>query len=436
MSAGFALGLVALLIIANGLFVAAEFALVASPRGPIEERAAAGDRRARIVLTELHQLSFVLSVAQFGITATSLLVGFLAEGAIGDTIVRPIAEAIGVPAGSVRAISVTAAFLLSTVLQMLLGELAPKNLAIAKPVPVALAVTPFTRAFGLAFGPVIRVFDRAAAWVTERLFGVEVGEEHLAGHSPDELARIIAASGESGHLSSHQVDLLSRAVALGDRRVSEVMIPRPDVVWLAASESVETLRETARRTGYSRFPVHGDDLDDVVGSVHLKDLLRIDPARYPQLVVGDLVTSVHVVPETETLRRLLAALRSAQRTFTVVVDEYGGTVGIVTLEDVVEQLVGDIEDEFDRPVGTGIRRVGRGRLLVPGTTRLEPFERATGITLESGAFETVAGFVLDRLGRIPEPGDHVEVDGAQLLVSKMDEVRIAEVEVVRTERRS
>lgn len=435
MSAGLALALVGLLIVANGLFVAAEFALVASPRGPIEERAAAGDRRARIVLQELQQLSFVLSVAQFGITATSLLVGFLAEGAIGDTIVRPVIDSIGLPEGSVRVISITAAFLISTVVQMLLGELAPKNLAIAKPIPVALAVTPFTRAFGIAFGPVIRVFDASAAWVTRRMFGVEVGEEHLAGHSPDELARIIAASGESGHLTAHQVDLLSRAVGLGDRRVSEVMIPRPDVVWLAASDPLVTLRETARRTGYSRFPVHGEDIDDVVGSVHLKDLLRTDPSRYPDMTVGDLVTSVHVVPESESLRRLLAALRNAQRTFTIVVDEYGGTVGIVTLEDVVEQLVGDIEDEFDRPTGTGVRRLGRGRVIVPGTTRLDPFASATGITLEPGEYETVAGFVLDRLGRIPTAGDDVVVEGARLVVRRMDDIRIAEIEVVRTEPR-
>jgi CBS domain containing-hemolysin-like protein len=433
MSAGFALALVGVLIVANGLFVAAEFALVASPRGPIEERAAAGDRRARIVLHELQQLSFVLSVAQFGITATSLLVGFLAEGAVGDTIVRPVLSAFGMPEGSGRALSITLAFLLSTVVQMLLGELAPKNLAIARPMAVALAVTPFTRLFGLAFGPVIRLFDDAAAWVTRRMFGVESGEEHLAGHSPEELARIIAVSGESGHLSPHQVDLLSRAVALGDRRVNEVMIPRPDVVWLSASDPLTTLRESARRTGFSRFPVHGEDIDDVVGSVHLKDLLRIDPARASDMRIGDLVTSVHVVPETETLRRLLAGLRNAKRTFTIVVDEYGSTVGIVTLEDVVEQLVGDIEDEFDRPAATGIHRVGRGRVIVPGTTRIEPFTRATGIVLDEGEYETVAGFLLDRLGRIPEPGDAVDVGGARLVVRRMDDIRIAEIEVLQPE---
>jgi CBS domain containing-hemolysin-like protein len=182
--------------------------------------------------------------------------------------------------------------------------------------------------------------------------------------------------------------------------------------------------------------VHGEDIDDVVGSVHLKDLLRIDPSRYPVTTVGDLVTSVHVVPETETLRRLLAGLRNAQRTFTVVVDEYGGTVGIVTLEDVVEQLVGDIEDEFDRPTGTGVRRLGRGRVLIPGTTRLDPFAEATGITLEAGEYETVAGFVLDRLGRIPTAGDDVAVAGGRLVVRRMDDIRIAELEVVRTEPRT
>ncbi len=237
-----ALGLVVFLIAANGLFVAAEFSLVAVRRPAMEHAAAQGDRTARRVVRELQRLSFVLSAAQFGITVTSLLVGFLAEDAIGETLVLPLVEAVGLPGETSRGISIAAAFLLSTGLQMVVGELAPKNLAIALPEAVSRATALPMRVFGFVFGPVIMVFDRAAAWMTERVFGVEVTDELRGGHTLDELSRIIAASSDEGVLSDQQAELLSRAVGLWDRRASEVLVPAPDVVWLEASDPVEALR--------------------------------------------------------------------------------------------------------------------------------------------------------------------------------------------------
>lgn len=427
-----ALVLVVVLIAANGLFVAAEFSLVAVRRPAMEHAAAEGDRSARRVVRELQRLSFVLSAAQFGITVTSLLVGFLAEDAVGDTLVLPLVEAVGLPAETSRGISIAMAFLLSTGFQMVVGELAPKNLAIALPEAVSRATAIPMRIFGFVFGPVIMVFDRAAAWMTERVFGVEVTDELRGGHTLDELSRIIAASSDEGVLSDHQAELLSRAVGLWDRRASEVLVPAPDVVWLEASDPVEALRGASRDTGHSRFPVR--DGDDVLGTIHVKDLLRAErertgDGRMP--TVGDLTTTCLIVPESEPLRRLLASLRSSRRTFAVVVDEYGSVAGILTLEDLLEQLVGDIEDEFDRERVPVVRRVGRARFLVAGSLRVDRFMGAIGVAVPTGDYETVAGLVMDGLGRIPDEGEKLTLDGVELTVTRMEGVRVAEVEVLR-----
>lgn len=421
---------VVLLIVVNGLFVAAEFGLVAARRGLIEERADAGDRRARFALRELQRLSFVLSAAQFGITASSLLVGFLAEDAIGETLLRPVAEAFGLPASSVGAIAVTGAFLLSTVVQMLFGELAPKNYAIARPETVSLALGGFMRAFGTVFGPIIRVFDGAAEWVSRTVFRIEVRDELLGGHSLDELSRIVSASGQQGALTVVQAELLERAIDLGDTRVHELMVPRPDVQYLDADATVEDLRAAVRRTGHSRFPVRGANDDDIVGTVHVKDMLRVPADRRTSTPLRAVAAPVLTVPESEPVRRLLPLLRARQRTFAVVVDEYGGTAGIVTIEDLVEELVGEIEDEFDRDAAP-VRRLGAGQLLLRGSVRADRMGDLIGVELPEGDYETVAGFVIDRLGRIPAVGEHVAHDGWRFTVRSLEGVRIAEVAVRR-----
>jgi CBS domain containing-hemolysin-like protein len=418
--------LVMVLIAANGAFVAAEFALVSVRRPVVEDRAAQGDRRARIVVRELSDLSFALSAAQFGITATSLLVGYLAERAVGDTVIRPLLDLVGLPPGAALGVAVTGAFLLSTVAQMVLGELFPKNLAISRPLAVALAVTPATRGFGVLFGPVIRVFDRAAARVARSVFRVEHTMELEGGHSLDELARIIAASGAEGSLSVQQAQLLRRAVELGDTRVSEVMVPRPDVVWLTTDDTLADLRHLARSTGHSRFPVHTGREDDVLGSVHVKDLLAVPTDQHAVTPVTEVVAPMLAVPESEPLRRLLSDLRREQRTAALVVDEYGGTAGIVTVEDVLERLVGDIEDEFDRQ-GHAVRRIGAGRHLLRGSLQLDRVAELFGVELPEGEYETAAGYVLDQLGHIPEPGERVEVDGWELTVTRVEGVRITEL---------
>ncbi len=431
MSGGVGLVLVAALIAANGVFVAAEFALVAVRRPSIDQLAASGSWRARAVRRELGELSYALSVAQFGITLTSLLVGFLAERAIGDTVIRPVLSLMGLPESWSVAVAVAGALLASTTVQVVIGELVPKNLALARPLGVALALAPVTRVFGRALWPVVRVFDRAAAKVARAVFRIEIVEELDTARSLDELSRIIMASGDEGSLSESQAELLGRAVGLGDTRVIEVMVPAPDVAWIAESSSLDALRARAEATGHSRFPVRGDD-GGVLGTVHVKDLLGVAPAERATTPVGEVTSDALVVPETAPLRQLLGQLRRGHRTFAVVVDEHGTVAGIVTLEDVLERLVGAIEDEFDvedRP----IRRQGAGRHLVAGSLRLEALERDLGVSLPRGEYETVAGFVIDRLGTLPEPGQAVEVDGVTLVVVRIDGTRVVDIAVERTD---
>jgi CBS domain containing-hemolysin-like protein len=410
------------LIVLNGLFVAAEFAVV-SARGPaLDERVAAGDRRAIRVAAELERLPFFLSTVQFGITATSLLVGFLADRAVGDTLVRPVLLALGISEEVTLAVSVTGALLLSTIVQMLFGELFPKNVAISRPLEVARALGGFSRVASIALGPIVRVFDRAAESVTRRVFRVETPSQLDDAPGLDELARIIAASGARGSLTAGQAELLRRAVSLGVRRVGEIMVPRPDVVWLQSGMTRDDLVAAAARTGHSRFPVHAGTEDEVLGTVHVKDLMRAETAGVDAQRIDALVAPALFVPESETLRRVLDELRRQRRTFAVVVDEFGMTAGIVTLEDVLEALVGDIEDEFDRRAR---RPAGGDR--IPGSTPVGRFAERFGYTLPDGPFETVAGFVMDELGEIPQPGARVAAGPLEITVLRRDGLRIMEL---------
>jgi CBS domain containing-hemolysin-like protein len=396
---------------------------VVSARGPaLDERVAAGDRRALRVAAELERLPFFLSTVQFGITATSLLVGFLADRAVGDTLIRPVLLALGVSVDVTLAVSVTAALLLSTIVQMLIGELFPKNVAISRPLEVARALGGFARVASIALGPVVRVFDRAAEEVTRRVFRVETPSQLDDAPGLDELARIIVASGDRGSLTAGQTELLRRAVSLGVRRVGEVMVPRPDVEWLQAGATLIDLAAAAERTGHSRFPVRGETEDDVLGTVHVKDLIGVPTDERAHHRIDELLASALFVPESETLRHVLDELRRLRRTFAVVVDEYGSTAGIVTLEDVLEALVGDIEDEFDR---RSRRSAGGDR--IPGSTTVGRFAERFGVVLPDGPYETVAGYVLDELGEIPLPGARVEAGSLDITVLQREGLRITEL---------
>jgi CBS domain containing-hemolysin-like protein len=407
---------VVFLILANGYFVAAEFSFVASRRSKFVERADNGDRRSRRAVEVHRRLSFMLSGAQFGITATSLVLGFIAEPVIADTI-RPALDAVGVPESAVRGVSIVIALVLATTAQMVFGELAPKNLAIAEPEAVARAVAPSTLLYLRLFGPIVRLFDSSANRLL-RILGIEPVDELVAAVSPEELGVIVDSSAESGHLTVSQAALLERAMDFSELEASEAMIPWKRVITIDASASAADLRDLMD-TSHSRFPVV-DSEGEVVGVVHAKDLLGVGRDDYDRTPVADIIHEVVAVPEAAGLSVVLASLRERSTEMALVVDEYGAPAGVITLEDIVEELVGDIEDEYDRRDHNLDIEVEPGVWLLGGTIRPDEIERLTGYVLPEGEYDTVAGLVLDHLERIPVVGDQVDIDGVLITVESLD----------------
>jgi len=413
-----ALGLLAvsLLIAANGVFVAAEFALVAVDRSGIDRRAEAGDRRARLVRSLLRRLSFHLSGAQLGITVTSLVIGFIA---------RPtVAELMHPPLGA--GVALLVALLAVTAVQMVVGELIPKGVAIAHPDTTSRGLAPFLRWYGALFGPVIRVLNGAANWTVRRL-GLEPAEELSQVRSLPELELVIAASAEEGTLAGSASTLLTRSIRFGRKTAADALIPRVSVHAVSCEATAAELVSLAASTGHSRFPVYGADLDDIRGVVLVKRVHRVPPEQRDQVTVAELMDDVLAVPETRELEDLLFDMQERRQHLVVVVDEYGGTAGIVTLEDLVEEIVGEIDDEYDTRTPLLTAPGPAGTWVLPGTLHPDEVTDICGFELPEGPYETLAGFVLDRLGRIPEVGDGFTHGEWTIEVARMDRRRIAEV---------
>lgn len=417
MNLGLGFAAVAVLILANGWFVIAEFAYVAADRTVLSARANAGNRRARRALEVQSRLSFMLSGAQLGITATSLLVGAVAEPLF-TRLLAPLIGATPLSAATGATVSVLFGLLLSTTVQMVVGELAPKNLGIARPEGLSQALAGSMHVFLTVAGPLVRMFDSAANGLLRRT-GVEPAEELDAGVDARELSSLIDASEHAGALTDQQADLLERAIAFRQRRAVEAMVPAPQVVTVAADASAADLRDLAVTSGRSRFPVIGEGLDDLVGVVQAKDVLCVPQAQRATTPVRSLAGEPLVVPETTGLVSLLGALRRHRSPLAVVVDEYGATAGLITIEDVIEELVGEIRDEHDRDEPAVHAQAG-GAFLVPGSWRPDEVTRDTGIELPEGDYETVSGLVMAELGRVPLPGDVVDVEGVTLRVVRTD----------------
>jgi CBS domain containing-hemolysin-like protein len=399
------LGLLALLLLtaATGYFVAQEFAFVAADRGVLREQAAAGDASAEKALQVTSRLSFMLSGAQLGITVTALLVGFLAEPAIA-TLVRPWLAGAGLSEAVITGVSVTAGVFVATVVQMVFGELAPKNLGIARPEQVAKFLARSTLVYLAVVGPVVKLFDSAATGLLRRV-GIEPVEEVEHGATPEELSRIIAESTQAGELPPRLSDLLERALEFGDRTAEEIMVPRPRVVVLRASQPISDLLEVMRECGHSRYPVVGED-GDVTGVTGVRELLT---SGLEEGSISAITRPALLVPDSVPLPAVLDRMRAAKDDIVCVIDEYGGLAGVITIEDLAEELVGELVDENDpEPVGA-VEHPG-GIWEVPGSLRLDEVERATGVALpESDDYDTLAGLVLAELGRMPNPGDTVTV---------------------------
>lgn len=422
-----ALGLIAvvILIAANGYFVAAEFAYVASRRSRFTEAANEGDKKSSRAVAVHQRLSFMLSGAQLGITVTSLVLGFIARPAIGGAI-EPLLTAVGVGESASFGVSLTIAFVLATIAQMVFGELAPKNLAIAKPEPVARAVAGSTLVFMKVAGPLIRLFDGSANKLL-RLVGIDPVEELIGGVSAEELDLIVDSSAESGHLTASQAGLLERAIDFAELEASDAMVAWNKVVTIDATATATDLRD-AMATRRSRFPVMDPD-GKVVGVVHAKDLLGVDRTKYDTTLVVSLMHDVIAVPEAAGLSVVLTHLRTHATEMALVIDEYGGPAGIITLEDIVEELVGEIEDEYDPTETSEQTEDSPGVWTITATSRPDEIERSTGLQLPDGEYDTVAGLVLDQLERVAEVGDEVTVDGILIEVTEIDGYAIEEVRI-------
>lgn len=400
--------LIGLLMVAGcGAFVAAEFALVTVDRFTLEQAAEAGEPGAAGGLKALKTLSTQLSGAQIGITVTNLAIGFLAEPSIASLIDGPLG-ALGLSEGATTGVAVGLALTLSTALTMVFGELVPKNLAISKPVETIKAVQGFQRGFTRAMAWPIRMYNGSANLILRR-FGLEPQEELASARSPQELASLVNRSAMQGTLEEGTANLLARSLAFGDRRAADVMTPRVRMQTIEPDQSVSDVYELANETGHSRFPVVPEGVDQIAGIVHVKHVVDIDPEDRTRVTVGDVMVPPVVVPSTLELDTLLEMLREGRLQIAVVVDEFGGVDGVVTMEDLIEELVGDVVDEHDN-ADASARQEADGSWDLSGLLRPDEASEILGVPLpEDEDYETVAGLLTLHLHHIPVEGDSVTI---------------------------
>lgn len=423
---------VALILICGG-FVAAEFSFVTVDRSSVDRQAEAGDRRALGVRSALRRLSTHLSAAQIGITFTNLLIGFLAEPAISGLLEGPL-EAIGISDGAIAGVALVIGFLIANGLTMVFGELVPKNLAIARPLETAKTVQSFQRGFTKALGPLITGANDIANAIL-KMIGVEPQEELASARSPDELGSLVRRSAEKGTLELETATLLERSLDFGERRADDAMTPRVRVTTLSPDDPVRAVIEAARESGRSRFPVIADGSEQVEGIVHVKHAVSVPYESRDRIPIRDVMADPVLVPSSMELDPLLTELRKVGLQIAIVVDEFGSFDGIVTLEDLIEEIVGEVRDEHD-PREDPVRLIESGVWGLSGLLRPDEVADRTGVELpEDEDYETVAGLIAFELGRVPEQGDSVEVDAviegrvhrAHLIVLKMDELRVDRV---------
>ncbi len=418
------LALAVVLLLFNGFFVGAEFALIAARRSRIEQLAEEGNARARIALRSVRELSFMLAGAQLGITMASLGLGAVAEPAVARLLEGPLSNA-GLPEGATHSLAFVLALTIVVFFHMVVGEMAPKNIAISEPDRTALRLAAPFRLFATVFRPFIH-FLNITANAGVRMLGVEPRDELTSVHTSDEIGMMIAEAARGGAIDRFEHRLLSGAVSFSERDAGSVMIPRTDMVAVPATASPHDIEQAVLQTGHSRFPIFVDNLDDVIGFFHAKDLLKIPPTERDRPVPKRFIRQMLVVPESLKLHPLLLNMRRERQHFALVLDEHGGTAGIVTLEDLLEELVGEIRDEYD-DTELGIEPLDQDRYLIPGALHVDEAANRLGLELPEGEYETVAGFLMDHLGRIPRRGDVVEHDPWRLQVMTMRRRRVVQV---------
>jgi putative hemolysin len=409
---------VALLILLNGFFVAAEYSLVTVRRTRLKELADEGSRPARAVVKITSDPPHFIAAMQLGVTLTSLAIGAMGE--------HVLSELFGVYLGTFFA--VVLAFLIITFMHVVVGELVPKGLALSYSERIALGVSVPVRAFFFVFAPLIWVLQRSSDGA-QRAIGVDPGKTEGEAHSEAELRMLLEMSSEQGEIEQGEREMLYKVFDFADKEASDVMVPRPEVVGISIEMAPAEALRAVLESPYTRYPVYRESLDEIVGILHVRDLVSaLHGSAIGEVELAALLRPAYVVPETKDLAALLAEFRRTNQHMSVVVDEYGSTVGVVTLEDLLEEIVGEIEDEFDLP-DESVERIDETTIRIDGTFPIDDLNEQFGTTLEHEDYHTVAGYVFDLIGRAGEPGDEVLTDGLRLTVLDVKGSRIQRLEV-------
>lgn len=419
------LGVGLLLTIGTGLFVASEFSLVNLDRTDLEVRQERGEKRLGMTISALKRTSTHLSSAQLGITLTTLLTGFTIEPALSSLLEDPLL-ALGVPETAGQIVATVLAITIATLVSMIIGELVPKNFALALPLQTAKLVIPFQLGFTAVFRPAVALLNSTANGLL-RAIGIEPKEELSGARTAEELSSLVRRSALEGTLERDTATLLARTLTFSDLSAQDVMTPRPRVAAVARTDTAQDVINLARKTGYSRFPVYNDDIDDIVGVVHVKQAVAVPREKRGDVPASALQSDALRVPETMRLDMLLADLRGrGGYQMAIVVDEYGGTAGVASLEDLVEELVGEVSDEHDRNKPDVVR--SRDWLTFPGILRPDELRERSGVAVpEEGPYETVAGWLMSEIGRLPIVGDTVRTEAGVFRIERLDGRRIDRV---------
>ena len=417
-----ALGITLLLVLANGFFVGAEYAFVRIRRTQLDELVQKGSARARLAANVVDHLDQYISASQLGITLCSLAIGWIGEPAVA-ALLEPLFGWL--PESLLHVLAFAVAFGAITYLHIVVGELAPKYLAIQRALGLALWCAYPLHLFYRVMYPFIALVNASANGIL-RIGGIRPGDE-LNVHSEEELKMLVAVSTKRGVLQESERVIVGRAMEFADRIVRQVMVPRTEIVAVSDDTTIADILITARQHRFSRFPVYQEDLDHISGIVHVKDLVGVDKENRTR--ARDVMRKVPVMPETMRLDQALAEFRRQRVQLAIVLDEFGGTAGLVTLEDVIEQLVGEVHDEFDREA-PAFKEEAPGTFVVDGLTSLDALRERLGVELADEPYDTVGGLVFGRLGRLAAVGDTIEIEGYRFQVTAVDGRRVAQVRVV------
>lgn len=415
------LGIGLILTVLTGFFVASEFSLLNLERNELEARRERGERGLSNTIRALKRTSTHLSGAQLGITITTMLTGFLAEPAL-SSLLRPGLTNIGIAESAVEPTAVVLTMFIATLFSTLIGELVPKKLALAVPLQVNRVVVGFQLVFTWIFGWMIAILNRVGNGFV-RLFGIEPREELGSARTAEELASLVRRSVTMGSLDAQTATLLTKTLSLTQLVAADIMTPRPRLAVIDHEQPVSAVIDASIQTGYSRFPVIDGSSDDVIGIVHVKQAASVPREKRDDVPVTAIMVEPDRVPETMRLDTLMGELRTKGLQVAIVVDEYGGTAGLATLEDLIEELVGELSDEHDRSKA-GVSRGRNQDVLFPGMMRPDELLEMAIKVPQSAAYETAAGFVMAALGRIPVIGDQIEIEDGLLRVERMDGRRV------------